>query len=197
MSDCRICAASNEGAHVLKLEGDVRLTMCTALDQYFQSMFAEPGFMSVWVDVTEADGLDSTTLGMLAQLAIQTKERFDFRNGRRQPDQPQADSAQPAGLVCSSARFPAPDIKLFQDEGIDRVTNKALGLAGRNSRADWLFIGPVIRITSTFLDPLSQERNLSFRQGLAFGRHPVFPMIRNPFDNFTLLRFPRHKSGSA
>ena len=79
MSDCRIWAASNEGAHVLKLEGDVRLTMCTALDQYFQSMFAEPGFMSVWVDVTEADGLDSTTLGMLAQLAIQTKERFDFR----------------------------------------------------------------------------------------------------------------------
>ena len=79
MSDCRICAASNEGAHVLKLEGAVRLTMCTALDQYFQSMFAEPGFMSVWVDVTEADGLDSTTLGMLAQLAIQTKERFDFR----------------------------------------------------------------------------------------------------------------------
>jgi len=79
MSDCRISAASNEGAHVLKLEGDVRLTMCTALDHYFQSMFAEPGFISVWVDVTEADGLDSTTLGMLAQLAIQTKERFDFR----------------------------------------------------------------------------------------------------------------------
>ena len=79
MSDCRICAASNDGSHVLKLEGDVRLTMCTALDQYFQSMFAERGFMSVWVDVTEADGLDSTTLGMLAQLAIQTKERFDFR----------------------------------------------------------------------------------------------------------------------
>ena len=64
---------------MLKLEGDVRLTMCTALDQYFQSMFAEPGFMSVWVDVTEANGLDSTTLGMLAQLAIQTKEHFDFR----------------------------------------------------------------------------------------------------------------------
>ena len=79
MSDCRICAASNDGAHVLKLQGDVRLTMCTALDQYFQGMFAEPDFVSVWVDVTEADGLDSTTLGMLAQLAIQTRERFHFR----------------------------------------------------------------------------------------------------------------------
>ena len=53
--------------------------MCTALDQYFQGMFAEPDFVSVWVDVTEADGLDSTTLGMLAQLAIQTRERFHFR----------------------------------------------------------------------------------------------------------------------
>ena len=53
--------------------------MCTALDQYFQCMFAEPDFVSVWVDVTEADGLDSTTLGMLAQLAIQTRERFHFR----------------------------------------------------------------------------------------------------------------------
>jgi hypothetical protein len=42
-------------------------------------MFAEPDFVSVWVDVTEADGLDSTTLGMLAQLAIQTRERFHFR----------------------------------------------------------------------------------------------------------------------
>ena len=79
MSDCRICAASNDGAHVLKLQGDVRLTMCTALDQYFQGMFAEPDFVSVWVDVTEADGLDSTTLGMLAQLAIQTRERFHFQ----------------------------------------------------------------------------------------------------------------------
>ena len=78
MSHCRISAASNDGAHVLKLEGDVRLTMCTALDQYFQSMFAEPNFVSVWVDVTEADGLDSTTLGMLAQLAIQTKAQFAF-----------------------------------------------------------------------------------------------------------------------
>ncbi len=64
---------------MLKLEGDVRLTMCTALDRYFQEMFNEPDFVSVWVDVTDADGLDSTTLGMLAQLAIQTEERFNFR----------------------------------------------------------------------------------------------------------------------
>lgn len=64
---------------MLKLEGDVRLVMCTALDEYFERMFAEPGFLSVWVDVTDATGLDSTTLGMLAKLAISTEARFGFR----------------------------------------------------------------------------------------------------------------------
>mgnify|MGYP001030035756 FL=1 len=79
MSDCRISAASNDGAHVLRLEGDVRLVMCTALDEHFERMFNDPTFVSVWVDVTEATGLDSTTLGMLAKLAITTQERFDFK----------------------------------------------------------------------------------------------------------------------
>lgn len=79
MSACRIRAGSDHGAHVIKLEGDVRLVMCTALDEYFQRMFAQANFLSVWVDVTEATGLDSTTLGMLAKLAIQTHEKFGFK----------------------------------------------------------------------------------------------------------------------
>ncbi len=79
MSECRIRAGSDSGAHVLKLEGDVRLVMCTALDEYFDRMFAEPDFLSVWVDVTDATGLDSTTLGMLAKLAISTEAHFGFR----------------------------------------------------------------------------------------------------------------------
>lgn len=79
MSDCRIRAGSDGGAHVLKLEGDVRLVMCTALDEYFDRMFAEPEFLSVWVDVTDATGLDSTTLGMLAKLAISTQSRYGFK----------------------------------------------------------------------------------------------------------------------
>ncbi|MEE4203501.1 MAG: STAS domain-containing protein [Halieaceae bacterium] len=79
MTDCRVSAARDHGAYVLRLEGDVRLTMCTALDDYFSKIFADPDFVSVWVDVTEAEGLDSTTLGMLAQLAMQTKARFGFK----------------------------------------------------------------------------------------------------------------------
>ena len=52
--------------------------MCTALDEYFENMFSEPYFLSVWVDVTEATGLDSTTLGLLAKLAISTKAKVGF-----------------------------------------------------------------------------------------------------------------------
>lgn len=79
MNGGRISAASDHGAHLLRLEGDVRLIMCTALDEYFEKVFTDPEFVSVWVDVTHATGLDSTTLGMLAKLAIQTRERFGFK----------------------------------------------------------------------------------------------------------------------
>lgn len=79
MSDCRISAASEQGAHLLRLEGDVRLTMCTALDEYCERIFNDPQFASVAVDVTFATGLDSTVLGMLAKLAISTKARFGFK----------------------------------------------------------------------------------------------------------------------
>lgn len=79
MTGCRISAAKNQGAHLLRLEGDVRLVMCTALEEYFERVFNDQEFLSVWVDVTRATGLDSTTLGMLAKLAIKTHEKFGFR----------------------------------------------------------------------------------------------------------------------
>ncbi len=79
MDGGRISAASDHGAHLLRLEGDVRLIMCTALDEYFDRIFSDPDFVSVWVDVTDATGLDSTTLGMLAKLAIRTKELYGFK----------------------------------------------------------------------------------------------------------------------
>jgi anti-anti-sigma regulatory factor len=59
--------------------GDVRLTLCTRIDDYFQHMFDDPEFASVWVDLCEAEGIDSTTLGLLAKLALQVNERFGFK----------------------------------------------------------------------------------------------------------------------
>ncbi len=74
----RILAASQDGSYVIRLVGDVRLTLCTSLDDFFQHMFDDPNFASVWVDLCDVEGLDSTTLGLLAKLALKVKERFGF-----------------------------------------------------------------------------------------------------------------------
>jgi anti-anti-sigma factor len=79
MSEGKILAASHDGAYVIRFEGDVRLTLCTTIDDYFQHMYEDPEFVSVWVDLCEAEGLDSTTLGLLAKLALTVKERFGFQ----------------------------------------------------------------------------------------------------------------------
>lgn len=78
MQDGRILAASQDGAYVIRLVGDVRLTLCTSMDDFFQHMFDDPNFASVWVDLCDAEGIDSTTLGLLAKLALKVKETYGF-----------------------------------------------------------------------------------------------------------------------
>lgn len=74
----KILAAQHGGTTVLKLVGDVRLTMSTSLDNFIVAMFEEAEFASVSIDLSEADGLDSTTLGLLAKVAIKAREQFQF-----------------------------------------------------------------------------------------------------------------------
>ena len=78
LSEGRILAASQDGAYVIRLEGDVRLTLCTTIDDFLDKMFSDPNFASVWVDLCDAQGLDSTTLGLLAKLALRVKQKFGF-----------------------------------------------------------------------------------------------------------------------
>jgi anti-anti-sigma factor len=78
MQEGRILAASHDGAYVIRMVGDVRLTLCTTIDDYFQHMFEDPNFTSVWVDLCDAEGIDSTTLGLLAKLALKVKEKYGF-----------------------------------------------------------------------------------------------------------------------
>jgi anti-anti-sigma factor len=79
MQPGKILFAEHEGAFIIKLVGDVRLTLCTSFDEFLERMFSHPKFLSVVVDLNDADGIDSTTLGLLAKLAIQSQKRFKFR----------------------------------------------------------------------------------------------------------------------
>lgn len=78
MQQGRILAASHNGSYVIRLVGDVRLSLCSTIDDYFQQMYEDPHFVSVWVDLCDAEGIDSTTLGLLAKLALKIKDKFGF-----------------------------------------------------------------------------------------------------------------------
>lgn len=79
MQPGKILFAEHEGSFIIKLVGDVRLTLCTSFDEFLERMFTHPKFLSVVVDLNDAEGIDSTTLGLLAKLAIQSQKRFNFR----------------------------------------------------------------------------------------------------------------------
>ena len=74
----RILVGSHKGVYVLLFEGDVRLTLCTAVDGYIEQMFRDPVFKSVIVDLSRTKGIDSTSLGLLAKLSIQAEKQFQF-----------------------------------------------------------------------------------------------------------------------
>ncbi len=74
----KILVAQHDGVYLMKFVGDVRVTLCTAVDQFLQSMLDDAQFRSVVIDLTRTDGIDSTSLGVLAKLSIHMQERFGF-----------------------------------------------------------------------------------------------------------------------
>ena len=75
----RVLVAEHDGTYVLKLVGDVRLTLSSTIDQFVERMFACVVCKSVIVDLTETEGLDSTTLGMLAKMALFVRKNLQVR----------------------------------------------------------------------------------------------------------------------
>jgi anti-anti-sigma factor len=76
MQSGKIEVANNEGTYVIKLSGDVRLNLCSALESYLDEMFLDKSFETVLIDLSEAEGVDSTTLGQLAKISIISQEKF-------------------------------------------------------------------------------------------------------------------------
>ncbi|MCK5893623.1 MAG: STAS domain-containing protein [Endozoicomonadaceae bacterium] len=76
MSTGKIQFAESDGIYVLKFVGDVRMTLCTTLDKLLEHVLARKGFKSILVDLTETEGIDSTSLGLLAKLSVQARKRF-------------------------------------------------------------------------------------------------------------------------
>ncbi len=75
MTTGKIQFAESQGTFVLKFIGDVRLTLCAALDAYIEKIFSALSFDSIVIDLTETENIDSTSLGLLAKLSILSRQR--------------------------------------------------------------------------------------------------------------------------
>ncbi|GGO81136.1 hypothetical protein GCM10011348_19490 [Marinobacterium nitratireducens] len=70
MREGSIFFAREGGSYVLKFVGEVRLTLCASLDRHLEQMLAVGDIEHILVDLTETDTIDSTTLGLIAKLAV-------------------------------------------------------------------------------------------------------------------------------
>jgi anti-anti-sigma factor len=77
MNQGRILIATVDHVSILKFNGDVRVLMSSALDNYFSSLYQKPVLDKMIVDMTETQGIDSTALGLIAKMAIQLRNRFN------------------------------------------------------------------------------------------------------------------------
>lgn len=76
MSSASIQVAFYKGVHVIRLNGDVRLNLCPALENYVEDILSHTQFDNLLIDLSCTQGIDSTSLGQLAKIAIECRERF-------------------------------------------------------------------------------------------------------------------------
>jgi anti-anti-sigma factor len=70
MREGSIFFAREGDSYVLKFVGEVRLTLCTTLDRHLEQVLVGGGVRHILVDLTETDSIDSTSLGLIAKLAV-------------------------------------------------------------------------------------------------------------------------------
>lgn len=66
--------AWHENICVLKLRGSIRFTDCPSIDRFIKAVLKQSSDRNFMLDLTETELLDSTALGMLAQIAIDARE---------------------------------------------------------------------------------------------------------------------------
>jgi anti-anti-sigma factor len=75
MSNGQVFHGSRNNVEILCYEGDVRHTLCMALDRYLTKLCEKEDLLGFVVDLTLAEGIDSTNLGILARLARMMQKR--------------------------------------------------------------------------------------------------------------------------
>ena len=72
----KILYAERDGIHVLKFVGDVRVTLGPTISSFLTRLGQCENFKSIIIDLTETDGIDSTSLGLIAKISLKVQDSF-------------------------------------------------------------------------------------------------------------------------
>jgi anti-anti-sigma factor len=70
MPGYRILKAEKQGVFVLKFIGEIRLNLCSTIDRAIDEIQLSPSLVTVLIDLSQAELVDSTTLGLIAKIGL-------------------------------------------------------------------------------------------------------------------------------
>ena len=76
MAAGKILVSEKEGVYLLKFSGDVRVTLCGSLNRHMDTIFGSQDVKQVVIDMLAAETVDSTTLGLIAKLALHCRKEY-------------------------------------------------------------------------------------------------------------------------
>jgi len=79
MNQAKIEFAEHDDLFLLRFIGDIRLTLASALDVIIERVLLDERYQQVVIDLTKTTGIDSTTLGLLAGLAVRFQKHQQKR----------------------------------------------------------------------------------------------------------------------
>jgi len=79
MNDGNVLYAEINNNLVLKFVGEIRYTSCIETDRFLHNTFCSDKYDDILVDLNEATSLDSTTLGLLAQISNFVREKHHHK----------------------------------------------------------------------------------------------------------------------
>lgn len=122
MSDGQARVARQDGHWFLKLGGDLRHPLGPALNTLLDRAFADPDYSGFLIDVSEAENIDSTCLGILARIGIRAGQMGGARPTILGAG---ADLREVLEAVCFDKIFHLSDADGTAPQGLEPVTELA------------------------------------------------------------------------
>jgi len=79
MGDGKYLVARQENTYFLKMTGNLKYTISSNLDNFLNKIFQDHDFENVLIDLTDAEYIDSTNLGLLAKIARWMNNEYSRR----------------------------------------------------------------------------------------------------------------------